>query len=40
MSIVQDFIGEKTNEIPRGPELIKQLNLSEWTTSVQAHEVS
>lgn len=28
MSIVQDFIEEKTNEIPMGPELIKQLNLS------------
>ena len=29
MSIIQDFIGEKTNEIPMGPELIKQLNLSD-----------
>ena len=28
MSIIQDFIGEKSNEIPMGPELIKQLNLS------------
>lgn len=28
MSIVQDFIEEKTNEIPMGPELIKQLDLS------------
>lgn len=28
MSIIQDFIEEKSNEIPMGPELIKQLNLS------------
>ena len=28
MSIIQDFISEKSNEIPMGPELIKQLNLS------------
>lgn len=28
MSIIQDFIKEKSNEIPTGPELIKQLNLS------------
>ena len=28
MSIIQDFIGEKSNEIPMGPKLIKQLNLS------------
>ena len=29
MSIIQDFIKEKSNEIPTGPELIKQLNLSD-----------
>ncbi len=28
MSIIQDFIEEKSNEIPMGPELIKRLNLS------------
>lgn len=28
MSIIQDFIKEKSNEIPMGPELIKHLNLS------------
>ena len=28
MSIIQDFIEEKSNEIPMGPELIKKLNLS------------
>lgn len=28
MSIIQDFIKEKSNEIPTGPNLIKQLNLS------------
>lgn len=28
MSLVQDFIEEKSNEIPMGPNLIKQLNLS------------
>ena len=28
MSIIQDFIKEKSNEIPTGPELIRQLDLS------------
>lgn len=36
MSIIQDFIGEKTNEIPMGPELIKQLNLSDSIITADA----
>ena len=36
MSIIQDFIGEKTNEIPMGPELIKQLNLSDSIVTADA----
>lgn len=36
MSIVQDFIEEKTNEIPMGPELIKQLNLSDSIITADA----
>lgn len=36
MCIVQDFIGEKTNEIPMGPELIKQLNLSDSIITADA----
>ena len=36
MAIIQDFIGEKTNEIPMGPELIKQLNLSDSIITADA----
>lgn len=36
MSIIQDFIFEKTNEIPMGPELIKQLNLSDSIITADA----
>lgn len=36
MSIIQDFIGEKTNEIPMGLELIKQLNLSDSIVTADA----
>lgn len=36
MSIIQDFIGEKTNEISMGPELIKQLNLSDSIITADA----
>lgn len=36
MSIIQDFIGEKTNEIPMGPELIKHLNLSDSIITADA----
>lgn len=36
MSIIQDFIKEKTNEIPMGPELIKQLNLSDSIITADA----
>ena len=36
MSIIQDFIGEKSNEIPMGPELIKQLNLSDSIITADA----
>ena len=36
MSIIQDFIEEKSNEIPMGPELIKQLNLSDSIITADA----
>lgn len=36
MAIVQDFIKEKSNEIPMGPELIKQLNLSDSIITADA----
>lgn len=36
MSIIQDFIKEKSNEIPTGPELIKQLNLSDSIITADA----
>ena len=36
MAIVQDFIEEKSNEIPMGPELIKQLNLSDSIITADA----
>ena len=36
MAIIQDFIEEKTNEIPMGPELIKQLNLSDSIITADA----
>ena len=36
MSIIQDFIEEKTNEIPIGPKLIKQLNLSDSIITADA----
>ena len=36
MSIIQDFIEDKTNEIPMGPELIKQLNLSDSIITADA----
>lgn len=36
MSIIKDFIGEKTNEIPMNPELIKQLNLSDSIITADA----
>lgn len=36
MPIVQDFIEEKSNEIPIGPELIKQLNLSDSIITADA----
>lgn len=36
MSIIQDFIKEKSNEIPMGPELIKQLNLSDSIITADA----
>ena len=36
MAIIQDFIGEKSNEIPMGPELIKQLNLRDSIITADA----
>ena len=36
MSIIQDFIKEKSNEIPTGPELITQLNLSDSIITADA----
>ena len=36
MSIIQDFIKDKSNEIPMGPELIKQLNLSDSIITADA----
>lgn len=36
MAIIQDFIEEKSNEIPMGPELIKQLNLSDSIITADA----
>ena len=36
MSIIQDFIEDKSNEIPMGPELIKQLNLSDSIITADA----
>lgn len=36
MSIIQDFIKEKSNEIPTGPELIRQLNLSDSIITADA----
>ena len=36
MSIIQDFIEDKSNEIPMGPKLIKQLNLSDSIITADA----
>ena len=36
MSVIQDFIEDKSNEIPMGPELIKQLNLSDSIITADA----
>lgn len=36
MAIVQDFIKEKSNEIPMGPDLIKQLDLSDSIVTADA----
>ena len=36
MSIIQDFIEDKSNEIPMGPELIKKLNLSDSIVTADA----
>ena len=36
MSIIQDFIEEKSNEIPMGPKLIEQLNLSDSIITADA----
>ncbi len=36
ISIIQDFIKEKSNEIPMGPELVKQLNLRDSIITADA----
>ena len=36
ISLIQDYISEKSNEIPMGPELLKQLNLKDCVVTADA----